>query len=164
MRLRRVTGRQTHFTRDVSGEVTVGGEFETAGVLGGVVHNVNVPRLQTENSSVTRQEQRRLSGEGARWAYLVDPQFPHDDVVHRRRHFAPHVVISAGVELQVDVSCGAEKIGLNRLSSHRTALGKKVLPNGMTEIYFPRNLLSMVMCCQRVQPRCEITWWAAAGG
>lgn len=106
----------------------------------------------------------RLSREGARWAYLVDPQFPHDDVVHRRRHFTPHVVISAGVELQVDVSCGAEKIGLNRLSSHRTALGKKVLPNGMTEIYFPRNLLSMVMCCQRVQPRCEITWWAAAGG
>lgn len=37
---------QTHFTWDFSGEVAVGGEFETAGILGGVVYNVNVPRLQ----------------------------------------------------------------------------------------------------------------------
>lgn len=36
---------QTYFTWDFSGEVAVGGEFETAGVLGSVVYNVNVPRL-----------------------------------------------------------------------------------------------------------------------
>lgn len=30
---------------DFSGEVAVGGELETAGVLGGEVHDVNVPRL-----------------------------------------------------------------------------------------------------------------------
>lgn len=38
------------------------------------------------------------------------------------------------------------------------------LPNGMTEMYFPRNLLSIVICCHRVHPRCDVTWWAAAGG
>lgn len=116
----------THFTRDVSGEVAVGGEFETAGVLRGAVHNVNVPGLQnTEKDSVTRKEQRssRLRAR----AHLVYPQFPHDDVVHRRRHFAPHVMVPTRVELQVDVSFGAETIGyhfkmaagaLNRHASH----------------------------------------------
>lgn len=38
------------------------------------------------------------------------------------------------------------------------------LPKGTTEIYFPRNLLSIVICCHRVHPRCDVTWWAAAGG
>lgn len=36
---------QTYFTWDFSGEVAVGGEFETAGVLCSVVYNINVPRL-----------------------------------------------------------------------------------------------------------------------
>lgn len=37
-------------------------------------------------------------------------------------------------------------------------------PSGMMEIYFPRNLLAMVISCQRLQPCLENTWWAADGG
>lgn len=38
------------------------------------------------------------------------------------------------------------------------------LPSGMMEMYFPRNLLAMVISCQRLQPCLENTWWAADGG
>lgn len=37
-------------------------------------------------------------------------------------------------------------------------------PSGMMEMYFPRNLLAMVISCQRLQPCLENTWWAADGG
>lgn len=37
-------------------------------------------------------------------------------------------------------------------------------PSGMIEMYFPRNLLAMVISCQRLQPCLENTWWAADGG
>lgn len=43
----------TYFTWDFSGEVAVGGEFETAGVLCSVVYNVNVPRLPTATDRKT---------------------------------------------------------------------------------------------------------------
>lgn len=41
-------------------------------------------------------------GFGGVWAHLVNPQLPHDDVVHGGGHLAPHVVVPAGVELQVN--------------------------------------------------------------
>lgn len=37
-------------------------------------------------------------------------------------------------------------------------------PSGMMERYFPRNLLEMVISCQRLQPFLENTWCAADGG
>lgn len=37
-------------------------------------------------------------------ADLIDPKFPHNDVVNRRCDFAPHVVVSARVEEQMNVS------------------------------------------------------------
>lgn len=37
-------------------------------------------------------------------------------------------------------------------------------PSGMMERYFPRNLLEMVISCQRLQPCLENTWCAADGG
>lgn len=37
-------------------------------------------------------------------------------------------------------------------------------PSGMMERYFPRNLLEMVISCQRLQPFLESTWCAADGG
>lgn len=37
-------------------------------------------------------------------------------------------------------------------------------PKGMTEIYFPLNLLARVISCRSVQPFTEKAWWAAAGG
>lgn len=36
---------QTYFAWDLPGEIAVGGELETTGVLGGDVHDVDVPRL-----------------------------------------------------------------------------------------------------------------------
>lgn len=36
--------------------------------------------------------------------HLINPEFPHNNVVHRGRDFAPHVVVSARVEEQVNVS------------------------------------------------------------
>lgn len=32
------------------------------------------------------------------------------------------------------------------------------------ERYLPLNLLATVISCRSVQPRSEMTWWAAAGG
>lgn len=48
--------RQTYFTWDFSGEIAVGGEFETAGVLGSVVNNVNISRLPTATHRETGRE------------------------------------------------------------------------------------------------------------
>lgn len=42
---------QAYFTWGFSGEVTVGGEFEVAGVLGSVIYNVNVSRLPTDKKT-----------------------------------------------------------------------------------------------------------------
>lgn len=47
---------QTYFTWHFSGEVAVGGEFETAGVLGGGVYNVNVARLPTDRKTDVTSE------------------------------------------------------------------------------------------------------------
>lgn len=69
------------------------------------------PDCRQKTVQSLNENKERLGWDSARWAHLVDPQFPHDDVVHRWRHFAPHVMVSAGVELQVDVSFGAEKMG-----------------------------------------------------
>lgn len=40
---------------------------------------------------------------------LINPKFPHNNVVHRGRDFAPHVVVSARVEEQVNVSLSEKK-------------------------------------------------------
>lgn len=129
----------TYFTWDFSGEVAVGGEFETAGVLGSVVYNVNVPRLPTATDretgktcvmnqitflsfltcfyglSISTESQRQVLfltvkvGKHLRGAHLINPKLPHDNIVHRWSHFAPHIVVSARVELQVNVSFSEEK-------------------------------------------------------
>lgn len=52
----RLKWEQTYFTWDFSGEVAVGGEFETAGVLGGGVYNVNVSRLPTDRKTDVTSE------------------------------------------------------------------------------------------------------------
>lgn len=51
---------QTYFTGDVSGEVAVGAEFETAGVLGSVVDDVNVPRLQIARTTDVTERRTNL--------------------------------------------------------------------------------------------------------
>lgn len=38
-------------------------------------------------------------------SHLVNPQLPHDDVVHSGCDLMPHVVVPRGVELQVDGAC-----------------------------------------------------------
>lgn len=48
----------TYFAWDFSGEVAVGGEFETTGVLGSVIYNVNVPRLPTTTERKTHVTHR----------------------------------------------------------------------------------------------------------
>lgn len=45
-----------------------------------------------------------------------------------------------------------------------TVVAARLSPRGMIDRYFPLNLLATVISCLRVQPRSEITWWAAAGG
>lgn len=37
---------------------------------------------------------------------LVDPQFAHDDVVHCGGDLSPHIVVPAGVEMQVNGTWG----------------------------------------------------------
>lgn len=39
---------------------------------------------------------------------LVDPQLPHNNVVHRGGHLPPHVVVPTGVELQVNGTWGGD--------------------------------------------------------
>lgn len=49
-------------------------------------------------------------------------------------------------------------------AKHPPIQGALSSPSGMMEMYFPRNLLAMVISCQRLQPCLENTWWAADGG
>lgn len=39
---------------------------------------------------------------------LVDPQLAHDDVVHRGGDLSPHIVVPAGVEVEVNGAWGGE--------------------------------------------------------
>lgn len=55
-------------------------------------------REQVLNQEHTKQEQD-----------LINPEFPHDNVVHRGGDLAPHVVVSARVEEQVNVSLSKTK-------------------------------------------------------
>lgn len=40
---------------------------------------------------------------------LVDPQLPHNNVVHCGGHLPPHVVVPTGVELQVNGTWGGDR-------------------------------------------------------
>lgn len=48
---------------------------------------------------------------------LINPKFPHNNVVHRGRDFAPHVVVSARVEEQMNVSLSKKEHNTNILQS-----------------------------------------------
>lgn len=53
----------------------------------------------------------RVNERRARWGGetdLVDPQFAHNNIVHRGGDLSPHIVVPTGVEVEVNSTWGGE--------------------------------------------------------
>lgn len=57
---------------------------------------------QTPPRTFKRRRSHAEISDRHKQTYLVNPQFAHNDVVHSGRDLSPHIVVPAGVELQVN--------------------------------------------------------------